>query len=90
MNTTSANGPFVTSNAPRRDWASRSSPNRSLPEILFLSSAAKNLTPRPFAEFILSEAEACPEHSRRGFRVTTLVCQSYAAWFSVLMSQESF
>ena len=31
-------------------------------------SAAKNLTARPFTEFILSEAE--------GLRVTLLVCQS--------------
>jgi hypothetical protein len=32
-------------------------------------SAAKNLTARPFAEFILSEAE--------GLRVTDLLCQSF-------------
>ena len=43
---------------------------------LFLSSVAKNLSERPFTEFILSEGE--------GFRVTTLVCQSYEVWFSTL------
>ena len=32
-------------------------------------SVAKNLTARPFTEFILSEVE--------GFRVTILVCQSH-------------
>jgi len=32
-------------------------------------SAAKNLTARPFAEFILSEVE--------GLRVTDLLCQSF-------------
>jgi hypothetical protein len=45
MNTTSVNGLFVTSSAPRRDWASPSSPSRSLPEILFLSSKAKQSLP---------------------------------------------
>ena len=38
-------------------------------------SAAKNLTPRPFAEFILSVAE--------GLRVTILVYQAYAVFSSV-------
>jgi hypothetical protein len=36
-------------------------------------SAAKNLSARPFTEFILSEGE--------GFRVTTLVCRSFEVWF---------
>ena len=46
MTTTSGNGPFVTSSAPQPGWASRSSPNRSLPESLFLSSAAKQSLPK--------------------------------------------
>ena len=50
MNTTSVNGPFVTSSAPRPDWASPSSPSRSLPEILFLSSAAKQSDPQGHGE----------------------------------------
>ena len=43
MTSTSVNGRSVTSNRPRRDWASPSSPNRSLPERLFLSRIFRNL-----------------------------------------------
>src|SRR5439155_16840339 len=43
--------------------------------VLFMSSAAKNLTARPFAEFILSIAE--------GLRVTDLLCQSFVVRFSM-------
>src|SRR5947199_10840021 len=46
---------------------------------LVILSAAKNLTPRPFAEFILSEAE--------GLRVTILVCQSLVIWFNRLLKK---
>jgi len=42
MTSTSANEPFVTSSVAQLDWASPSSPNRSLLDILFLSSEAKN------------------------------------------------
>jgi len=45
-------------------------------------SAAKNLTARPFAEFILSVAE--------GLRVTDLLCQSFAVWFRDKDREEAF
>jgi hypothetical protein len=47
MNSTSGTERFSTLSAPPHAWASPSSPNRSLLELLFLSSVAKNLSPAP-------------------------------------------
>ena len=71
MNSTSVNERFVISSVPRRDWASHFSPSRSLPEILFLSSAAKQSLP----ENEIASSPAAPRNDRRVRFADTLLAR---------------
>jgi len=67
MNTPSGNEPFVTSSALPRGWASRSSPNRLLPESLFLSSSADTSHTTKEIAALLHRSEKTIEGSRARF-----------------------